>query len=142
MTKRKESPISQDASIETDAAAAVNAHAAEIAAEINAGGFCLRTDRAVLVGYLESYKLMMMAREHLKREGPVMLTSKGTGSFNPWYSVWTKQTELNKKLGVELGLTPRARKTMGVKGAAVPNMDDIYGSPPGQTDGGAEANDE
>ena len=124
-------PIVTDASSAESAQRAANAHAAEIAKELNAGGFCIRTDRGSLTAYLECYKQMAIAQEHVRREGAILTSKKGTGTYNPWYTVWSKNAELMKKFAVELGLTPRSRKTLGVKGAAAPDLEDIYGSPPG-----------
>lgn len=79
-------------------------------------------DRDVLSIYCDAWQCLVNADRTMAREGEMIDSGKGYKVAHPAARRRDKAVDLIKKLGIELGLTPNARRGLDV---AVPEVDPL-----------------
>ena len=84
--------------------------------ELAANGTLMKTDRAILIVYCETWATYVKATQGVVRFGPVIKYPNGITAPSPFYKVQSETANKLKGLLRELGLTPASR--IGAAGEA------------------------
>lgn len=85
-----------------------------ICIELDAAGCLEKTDRAILVLYVEAYDVYQRSMRHVRKFGPVVKWPNGIAGPSPHYKAARETSIQLQKLLADLGLTPAARRKMKI----------------------------
>jgi P27 family predicted phage terminase small subunit len=86
-----------------------------ITKELKQLGILSRVDKAALAAYCQAYGRWQEAEEKLKDAPPIVKTIQGNVIQHPWLGIANKAIEQMRSFLDSLGMTPAARKSLGVK---------------------------